>query len=215
MGNTKEIIALDIFDAVRCRPTMYLGQISPFEEKLPLIRGNMLVSETKTWSPGFMHLIVEILENAIDEAKRMKGKMKNISVTVNLDSNKITVTDEGEGFHKAALKHSKTKKNVVRTAFEELHAGSNFIDSSSNILGTNGIGSSICNILSEYFSVTTTNSTDHVDLEWKDYKITKESIRTCTNKDKKGTSVSFIPSSEVFPGYKWDEDLIRTYLSFK
>jgi DNA gyrase/topoisomerase IV subunit B len=98
-----------------------------------------------------MHLLVEILENALDEAKRCKGKMKNISVIVNLDTNEVTVTDEGQGFHEAAKKHSKTKKNVVRTALEELHAGSNFVDSSTNLLGTHGVGSAVVNILSKDF----------------------------------------------------------------
>jgi DNA gyrase/topoisomerase IV subunit B len=213
--NNKEIIALDIFEAVRMRPTMYLGQISPFEDKIPIIREGKLIAEDKSWSPGFMHLIVEILENAIDEAKRMKGKMKEIHIEIDLDSNRVTITDTGDGFHKAASKHSKTKKNVVRTAFEELHAGSNFIDSSTNILGTNGVGASICNILSESFNVTTVNATSYVHYKWVDFKVVEEEIRGKTVTDKKGTTVSFIPSQIVFPGYKWDKDLIRTYLSFK
>ena len=136
----KEIIALNTFEAVRLRPTMYLGQVMPFDDKIPVIREGKIVQADKSWSPGFMHLIVEILENAIDEAKRMKGKMKGIEVIVNLDTNQVTITDEGDGFHKANSKHPKTKKNVVRTAFEELHAGSNFADTSTNILGTHGVG---------------------------------------------------------------------------
>ena len=213
--NDKEIIALDTFEAVRLRPTMYLGQVAPFEDKLPIIKGGKLIQMDKTWSPGFMHLIVEILENAIDEAKRMKGKMKGISISVDLDTNRVTITDEGDGFHKAASTHSKTKKNVVRTAFEELHSGSNFIDSSTNILGTNGVGASICNILSESFSVKTVNATHLVNYTWKDFKVVNEEIRSKSSKDVKGTTVSFIPSNDVFSGYKWDEDFILTYLSFK
>lgn len=213
--NDKEIIALNTFEAVRLRPTMYLGQIAPFDDKLPIIKDGKLIQMDKSWSPGFMHLIVEILENAIDEAKRMKGKMKGISVKVDLDTNQVTIIDEGGGFHKAASKHPKTKKNVVRTAFEELHAGSNFIDSSTNILGTNGVGASIVNILSNEFSVRTVNATSYVAYSWEDFKITKEEKRGKSDKDVKGTMVSFIPAKEVFPGYKWDEDLIRTYLSLK
>jgi len=213
--NDKEIIALNTFEAVRLRPTMYLGQTAPFDDKVPIIKDGKLIQADKVWSPGFMHLIIEILENAIDEAKRMKGKMKGISVQVDLDTNRVTIIDEGGGFHKAAMKHPKTKKNVVRTAFEELHAGSNFIDSSTNILGTNGVGASIVNILSEEFMVRTVNATSYVEYSWKNFGVTKEEKRGKSDKDVKGTMVSFIPSSEVFSGYKWDEDLIRTYLSFK
>jgi len=221
--NSKEIIALNTFEAVRLRPTMYIGQTSPVEEKLSLVIDGKLTAVQKTWSEGFMHLIVEILENALDEAKRCRGKMKNITVKVNLDNNEITVIDEGLGFHNAAKKHPKTKKNVVRTALEELHAGSNFADTSTNILGTHGVGSAVTNILSEKFSVTTVNKTHYVHYEWEDFKVVKEEIRKKTPKDALGTTISFIPSRELFPrgsmtgvsNYNWDKDLITTYLSYK
>lgn len=211
----KEIIALNTFEAVRLRPGMYLGQVSVVEEKIPIIRDGVLKMIDKPWSPGFMHLIVEILENSIDEAKRMKGKMKNIHVVVNLDTNQVSITDEGGGFHKASSKHPKTKKTVVRTAMEDLHAGSNFIDSSTNILGTHGVGSAVVNILSKEFSITTVNNTHLVKYLWEDFKVKEEEIRKKEPSDKKGTSISFIPTPGVFPNFKWDEEIIRTYLSFK
>lgn len=213
--NAKEIIALDQFEAVRLRPGMWLGQVSIVEERIPIIRDGKLIIAEKPWSPGFMHLIVEILENSLDEAKRMRGKMKAIHVEVDLDTNRVTIIDEGGGFHKANSKHPKTRKNVVRTAMEELHAGSNFVDSSTNILGTHGVGSAVVNMLSTDFSCTTVNSTSYVHYDWKDYKVTNEERRRKLPTDKRGTQISFIPTEDVFPGYKWDEELIRTYLSFK
>lgn len=213
-SHEKEIVALDTFEAVRLRPTMYLGQVSLVDEKLPIIKNGILQHVDKTWSPGFMHLIVEILENAIDEAKRMKGKMKNIWVTINLDTNEVSIRDEGNGFHKAYSNHKKTKKNVVRTAFEEMHAGSNFIDTSTNILGTHGVGAAVCNILSEEFKVTTINKTHNVHFTWNDYKVVKEK-KSKRLKEELGTEVSFIPAKAVFKTFKWDKELIQTYLSFK
>lgn len=217
-SHEKEIVALNTFEAVRLRPTMYLGQISPIEDKIPIIKDNTLIIEEKKWSPGFMHLIVEILENAIDEAKRMKGKMKSINVTVNTKNNEISITDLGQGFHKAASKHPKTKKSVVRTAFEELHAGSNFTDTDNNILGTHGVGSSVVNILCKNFEVITTNKTHTVHVKWDDFKVIEEN--KYLNKNQKpqpilGTTVKFIPSPSVFPRYKWDIEILQTYFSFK
>jgi DNA gyrase/topoisomerase IV subunit B len=214
-NNSKEIIALSTFDAIRLRPTMYIGQISNTLEKIPVIQNGKLTNIEKSWSQGFMHLIVEILENSLDEAKRCKGKMKNISVKVNLDTNEVTVIDEGMGFHDAAKKHKKTKKNIVRTALEDIHAGSNFTDTSTNIIGTFGVGSAVVNILSQDFSVVTVNKTHYVQFGWKDYKVVYEEIRKKESRDKLGTSISFIPSPVTFPSYKWDEQLITTYLSFK
>jgi len=215
LNKEKEIIALSSFEALRLRPTMYVGQISPVEEKLPLIIDGIISNVEKTWSPGFMHLIVEILENALDEAKRCKGKMKNVSIEINLDNNKVAIIDQGQGFHNAGKKHPKTKKNVVRTALEELHAGSNFTDSSTNILGTHGCGSAVVNILSEHFEIETVNKTHFVKIIWDNFKVTEETIRKKEPGDKLGTKISFIPSWDIFSGFKWDEDLISTYLSYK
>jgi len=215
--NEKEIIALNTFEAVRRVPTMYIGQIQPMEDKLPIIIDGKLKNVEKIWSPGFMHLIVEVLENSLDEAKRCRGKMKNLYISINLDTNEIIITDEGQGFHKANSKHPKTKKNVVRTALEELHAGSNFIDSSTNInlLGTHGVGAAVTNILSEQFTVETINKIYYVSFEWKDFQIVKEKRRKREPSEKLGTKISFIPSQDIFPKFKWDEELITTYLSFK
>ena len=210
----KEIIALNTFEAVRLRPTMYLGQIAPMDDKIPVIKDGKLIQVDKVWSPGFMHLIVEILENAIDEAKRMKGKMEHIHVHINTVTNKIQIIDSGNGFHEAASIHKKTKKSIVRTAYEDLHAGSNFADSSTNILGTHGVGAAIVNILSKNFEVTTTNASHEIKVCWEDFKVITEKVNEAKTA-KKGTSVSFIPSPEVFANFKWDVDLIHTYLSFK
>ena len=215
LKNSKEIIALNTYEAVRLRPTMYIGQIAKVEEKLPLIINGELTSVLKNWSEGFEHLIVEIFENALDEAKRCNGKMKNIILKVNLDNNQITVIDEGMGFHNAAKKHPKTKKNVVRTALEEMHAGSNFTDTSTNILGTHGVGSAVTNILSEEFTVETVNKTDYVRYLWKDFVVIEEEIRAKKPSDKMGTTITFIPSKQMFPGYEWDIDIITTYVSYK
>jgi len=214
-ADSKEIIALSSFEAVRLRPTMYIGQIATMWEKMPIIIDGKLNMVEKPWSPGFMHLIVEVLENALDEAKRCKGKMKNISVSVNLDTNEIIISDEGTGFLNGHRKHPKTKKNVVRTALEDLHAGSNFVDTSTNILGTHGVGSAVTNILSERFSVVTVNKTHIVRYDWEDFKITNEEIRKKDSSEKLGTTISFIPSKQIFPDYKWDKELIITYLSYK
>lgn len=214
-SHEKEIVALNTFEAVRLRPTMYLGQIAPMDDKIPIIKDGKLIQVEKTWSPGFMHLIVEILENAIDEAKRMKGKMKDVFIEINTKTNEVKIRDTGGGFHKAANKHKKTGKSVVRTAFEELHAGSNFADSSTNILGTHGVGSSIVNILSSRFNVKTINNTHIVECSWKDFVLEKELKTKKPAGTKTGTIVSFIPSNEVFPNFKWDVELIQTYLSFK
>jgi DNA gyrase/topoisomerase IV subunit B len=213
--HNKEIVLLDTFTAVRLRPEMYISQVRLTEDKLPIIKDNTIIEIEKPWSPGLMHLFIEIFENALDEAKRCKGKMENIYVTLNLDKNEITVEDQGLGFHNAGYKHKKSRKNVVRTAMEELHAGSNFVDSSTNILGTHGVGASIVNILSKEFIVTTINKEDNVYLHYNDFNCNEEIIEPKLKSSKTGTIISFTPSPEVFYDLKFDKDLIETYLSYK
>lgn len=214
-NNSKEIIALSPYEAMRARPTMYIGQVSLMDDRIPVIVDGKLKIVEKKWSPGFMHLIVEVLENSIDEAKRCAGRMNNIFIKINLDNNEISVKDEGMGFFNAHAIHQKTKKNVVRTAMEELHAGSNFVDTDKNILGTHGVGAAVTNMLSKRFYIKTTNDKYTVSYEWNDFKVVNEEIRKNTPSDSTGTTIDFIPTPELFKGYKWDKDLIMTYLSFK
>lgn len=212
----KEIVALNDFEAVRLRPDRHIGQTAFTEEKLQIIRDKHLLSEEKSWSPGLNHLIVEILENSIDEAKRCKKrKMKNIFVTINLDNNQVTISDEGNGFYKATSMNNRTGKNVVRTAYEELNAGSNFRETEYNILGTNGVGSAIVNILSEKFYVKSINSSHSVEYYWQDHEIVDEKIEKKKKEEKNGTIVSFTPSKEVFGNFNWDKEIISTYISYK
>jgi DNA gyrase/topoisomerase IV subunit B len=213
--NNKEIISLSTFEAIRLRPEMYIGNVRLYEEKIPIIKDNKIIEIEKKWSPGLLQLFIEIFENAIDEAKRCKGKMEHIYISIDIDNNRITIQDEGLGFYNAGYKHKKTRKNVVRTAMEDLHAGSNFVDSSINMLGTFGLGASIVNILSEDFSVYTVNKEDKVDLHWNNFIIDVEEIDRKSSKDKLGTIISFIPSKEVFGDLKFDRDLLETYLCFK
>jgi len=213
--HAKEIIALDTFEAVRLRPTMYLGQVALMDDRIPIIEEGKIIQKEKYWSPGFMHLIIEILENALDEAKIMSGKMSEIKIIIDKVTNEVHILDSGGGFHKAVSKNKKTKKSNVRTAYEELHAGSNFVDSSTNILGTHGVGASIVNILSQKFNVRTTNKTHIIDCLWEDFVLKHEKKMKKPKNVRTGTMVSFIPSPEVFPEFKWDMEIIQTYLSFK
>ena len=146
----KQVIALDDAEHVLHRPTMYIGQIELSEDKIPIIRDGKLVSANKKISVGFYKLMNEILDNAFDEAKRLKGKMKKIEIHFDSKTSKVLVNDHGEGFYNGTMINEKTGINNIETAMTELRAGTNFFneDSTDSLIGTNGVGASLVNMLS-------------------------------------------------------------------
>ena len=213
-ASNKEIVALNDFEHVLERPTMYVGSVKPSEEKIPIIKGGKIVFEQKEVSVGFYKLLNEILDNAVDEAVRMKGKMKKIRVEINSVTGLVVVADTGDGFYKGADINKKTGLTNIETAVSMLRAGSNFSNQTSEdtLIGTNGVGAAVVNMLSDYFKIETVNSTHSFSREWNKFMPGKL-VKGKPTKDK-GTAVSFITRKDVFP-CKWDKDIIVSTLTFK
>lgn len=224
----KKIIALSDFEHVLKRPTMYVGSIDLSEEKIPLIKnhtGTGCISyEPKHISVGFYKMLAEILDNAIDEAKRMKGKMKLVKVTIDSKTNEVSVKDTGDGFYKGTEVNDKTNVTNIETAMSQLRAGSNFYNDNidETLIGTNGVGAALVNMLSSKFVVDSKNKDTSFLMEWKNFVPGKSTIVKKKQTDL-GTTVTFIPRVDVFKtnvaGIKvpmtWDKDIIHTLMVFK
>lgn len=217
MASNKEIIALTDFEHVLKRPTMYVGSIEVSEEKLPIVRDNTLVYEFRNISVGFYKLMVEILDNAFDEAKRQKGKMPRVEIQFSTKDNSVTVIDTGGGFLNASKINSKTGVSNVESAFSMLRAGSNFYNEevSDNLIGTNGVGAALVNMLSEQFIVKTVNDHESYTQTWNKFLTKTPVVAVRTENEPTGTSVKFIPRKDKFPGCNWDKEYIYTQMIFK
>ena len=209
----KEIVSLSEREHVLLRPTIYVGSVTPSEEKMPIIRDGRIIMENKTISVGFYKLFLEILDNAIDEAKRMNGKMKTITVNIDSDSGLVEVEDTGGEFYKGTAINKVTRLTNIETAVSQLRAGSNFYNDEldETLIGTNGVGAALVNMLSKKFYISTKNKESSYYKEWDDFVGKDEVIRKGTQLTT-GTKVGFIPLKHIFRTCKWDRDIIHTML---
>lgn len=212
----KEIVALSDFEHVLHRPTMYIGSVEKSEEKLQIVEGGKLIEKNKIISVGFYKMLNEIVDNAFDEAKRMKGTMPKIIVKINSKTNEVTVTDTGGGFHNAEKTNKKTGQSNVETAMSMLRAGSNFYNdqASDSLIGTNGVGAALVNMLSDNFSVHTINNEVEFKVSWERF-IKKDEVLKPTGKTKTGTTVTYVPRKDIFKGCVWDKEYLHTMFIFR
>jgi len=213
----KEIVVLSEKEHIRARPTVYVGSVKPTDEKIPIVRSGRIFIDPKSISVGLYKLFDEVISNSIDEAKRMKGKMKLITIKVDSKRNAISIRDTGNGFHKGAAKHKISKLSNIETAVSQLRAGSNFNneDVEESLVGTNGMGVSLVNVLSKMFKIITVNESHHYEQVWNDYERTDPKVKPNDGSLQKGTEITFEPLSEIFGRTKWDQDILSTDIAFK
>ena len=216
--NKREIVSLTDDEHIILRASMYVGSVEQTEEKVPIIENNELVFKNKVFSIGMHKLFGEIVDNSFDELKHLyqlkptyKGR---IIVKIDTSHNLVSVEDNGRGFYKGLDINEKTGLNNIVTAFSQLRAGSNFNndDEASNLIGTNGVGSSVVNVLSDLFSVETGDGKYKYKHTWAKFETVESETEQGTFKP--GTKVIFIPRFDIFDSL-WDLELITTNMIFR
>lgn len=213
---TKDIQVLSDFEHILKRPTIYVGSVKLSEEQIPIVKKDKILSTPYQISVGMYKLFDEVFSNSIDEAKRMKKSMDSITVEVNSKTNNIKITDSGEGFINGSTINKKSGMSNIATAVSMLRAGSNFDndDVAETLIGTNGMGVSLVNAMSSFFSVETTNSKEYYYQEWNKFKAAKPKVLKRGRK-KLGTSVSFTPLPDIFDKCKWNKEILLSQLLLK
>ncbi len=170
--DAEQIQVLEGLEAVRKRPSMYIGSTS---EK------------------GLHHLVWEITDNSIDEA--LAGYCDKIDVIIEKD-NSITVKDNGRGIPIDI--HEESGKPAVELILTVLHAGGKFGGGGYKVSGgLHGVGASVVNALSTHLKVYVhRNGTIHF-LEFAKGE-PKGEIKAIGETDKTGTIINFKPDPEIF-----------------
>ncbi len=149
----QEYKVLDEISHVRQRTGMYAGstELTTSMEWVYDPMTKKMVKRQVSYIPALVKIFSEILDNAIDEHRRAPKVLDTIRVEFDQDGT-ISVMDNGRGIPVEI--HPQTKKYVAETVFSNLRAGSNFNDEQDQqLIGTNGVGSTLTNILSTRFHV--------------------------------------------------------------
>ncbi len=186
---------------VLLRPSMYIGSVAIHTGEQYLYDGEKVTIEEVHYNPGFIKIFDEIVSNSVDEHRR-NPKLNEIRVTINLDSNGITVWDNG-GI--PVEKHPVHKEWIPEMIFSNLKAGSNFDDSEQRtVAGTNGVGSTLTNIFSKSFSISTCDGTNRFEQTFTN-NMSKRTTAKVTPAKRGFTEISFFPDLERFKMKKIDE----------
>ena len=179
--SANSIQVLEGLEAVRKRPSMYIGDIS---------------------ERGLHHLVYEVVDNCIDEA--MAGFCDDIDVRI-LEGNSIRVKDNGRGIPTGM--HEKEHRSALEVVLTVLHAGGKFNKDSYKVSGgLHGVGVSCVNALSDSL-VAEIHREGKVFVQKYSKGKPLGPVEVVGECDDTGTIITFHPDSTIFTQtivYKYD-----------
>ncbi|NLW08635.1 MAG: DNA topoisomerase (ATP-hydrolyzing) subunit B [Firmicutes bacterium] len=184
--NAAQIQILEGLEAVRRRPSMYIGS---------------------TGSRGLHHLVYEAVDNSIDEA--MAGFCDHIKVILQKDGS-VVVEDNGRGIPVDI--HEKEKLSALEVVMTKLHAGGKFGGEGYKVSGgLHGVGISVVNALSAWMKAEVCRNGR---LYRQTYKRGKPDgpVEEVGPAEGFGTRITFCPDPEIFENREFSMEILSARL---
>jgi DNA gyrase subunit B len=185
--DANQIKVLDGLEAVRKRPSMYIGN---------------------TAVEGLHHLIWEVVDNSIDEA--LAGYCQRIRVTIHED-NGISVEDDGRGIPVDI--HPTENISALELVMTTLHAGGKFDHSTYKVSGgLHGVGVSVVNALS-IEAIAEIRRDGKIYRQSYRYGEKEGELEIVGTSEKTGTTISFKADPGIFTESRvYDYELVKNRL---
>jgi len=184
----KDITVLEGLEPVRLRPGMYIGS---------------------TGARGLHHLVYEVVDNAVDEA--LAGHNELVEVTIHPDDS-VTVRDAGRGIPVDLVEDQDLPALTV--VLTKLHAGGKFGGDGYKVSGgLHGVGVSVVNALSEWLVATVCRDGKTYRQEFvRGAPVREMELAGECSQAETGTTISFLPDTEVFDETEFDAATLSTRL---
>ena len=182
--DASDITVLEGLEAVRKRPSMYIGS---------------------TGERGLHHLVWEVVDNSVDEA--LAGYATHIEITLQSDGG-VRVVDNGRGIPTGIMEGE--GKPAVEVVLTQLHAGGKFGGGGYTVSGgLHGVGISVVNALSDKVNIEV-RQRGNVFRQTFLVGVPAAGLSRDEASDETGTTVTFWASPDIFDSTTYEYETLRS-----